>query len=76
MVYTLIIEMREEYKMSLLLMSQASRMRRSNQTTQKEYQDLGTCKNCKYQGNCPFGSQCSRSCFSNKQKSVDKFKLK
>ena len=63
--------------MSLLLMSQSSRIGRNNQTTKKEYQDLGTCKNCKYQGDCSFGSQCSRSCFLKKnEKSVDKFKLK
>ena len=63
--------------MSLLLMSQSSRMGRHNQTTKKEYQDLGTCKNCRYQGDCPFRSQCSRSCFSDKKKkTIDKFKLK
>ena len=63
--------------MSLLLMSQSSRIGRNNQIAKKEYQDLGTCKNCRYQGDCPFSSQCSRSCFSNKnKKSVDKFQLK
>ena len=63
--------------MSLLLLSQSSRIGKNNTATKKEYQDLGTCKNCKYQGDCPFSGQCSRSCFSNKNKnSVDKFKLK
>ena len=63
--------------MSLILMSQSSRIGKNNKATKKEYQDLGTCKNCQYQGNCPFSSQCSRSCFSDKKKkTVDKFKLK
>ena len=77
-VYSYYRDEREGYKMSLILMSQSSRMGKNNQTIKKEeYQDLGTCKNCQYQGNCPFGSQCSRSCFlDKKKKSVDRFKLK
>lgn len=49
---------------------------------QEQLQDVGTCKNCARQGNCPYSDgTCSRSyyhkIYSDKKKiSVDKFILK
>ena len=69
--------------MSLLLMSSASRMNKiksTNNATAKE--DVGTCKNCVHQGNCPYtDGTCTRAYYhkiysDKKEKSVDKFKLK
>lgn len=47
---------------------------------QKKLKDKGTCLNCKYQGDCPYTQDCSRSyyhkIYTNKiDKAIDKFEL-
>lgn len=65
----------------LLLMASRHNMLRGKKI-QEQLKDEGTCKNCKYQGNCPYsGGECSRSyyhkIYSDKiKKSIDRFTLK
>lgn len=67
--------------MSLLLMSSAHRMNVVHNRMEQLKKDEGTCKNCKYQGNCPYsGGECSRAYYhkiykDKIKKSVDKFTL-
>lgn len=66
----------------LLLMSSASRTIALKNKKEQELKDEGTCKNCKYQGDCPYSNGvCSRAYYhkiysDKKEKSVDKFVLK
>lgn len=67
----------------LLLMSSASRtIALKNKENQEGLKDEGTCKNCKYQGDCPYSDGvCSRAYYhkiysDKKEKSIDKFILK
>ena len=66
-----------------LLLSSGIRHHKMNSTEYiVELKDEGTCLNCKYQGDCPYtDGTCSRAYYhkiypNNKDKGIDKFKLK
>lgn len=68
--------------MFLLLSSGVRHQRHSSTEDAVELKDVGTCFNCKYQGDCPYeDNSCSRSYYhkiysDKKEKSIDKFRLK
>lgn len=68
--------------MSAILLMTSSQRRFTTVNNKKELKDVGSCLNCKHQGNCPYSNgDCSRAyyhkIYSNKiEKSVDKFELK
>lgn len=69
--------------MSATLLMMSSHFNHFNNTNKEKLTDEGTCKNCKYQGNCPYlDGSCSRAyslnfCSLPKGKEcIDRFVLK
>ena len=79
----IIVNKREVFSMSATLLIMSSHFNHSINVNKKNLIDEGTCKNCKYQGNCPYlDGSCLRAYRLNfyspskNKKCIDRFVLK